>query len=430
MSVEYNSKLIASLYEENSSKKALEILQEMEEIRDPIFIYPIYSAYKKFKISSDGYDFVVALTSFKTSEAAEILKTIAGEDVSDLVLFALVDFFISIEYFDLSFVEKINSIAVKDLMAGDVDTLTSRFLNYLVKAKAISGLTTFLKIAFENESSTNETREISLSFLLRANPKEYFQYYFDNFSDIKGKKTEITFAKEIRTWSKGLIPQLKDKILKEGSPRAKEIIQEEIDKNKKTETVTEEERKRLIESKYTNADIISSIAHTRAKLNSITSTDSRFDFSLFPPSELIYQQNEAAQSKQALVGYCIELRTFIQQFDDRIISQKYSLEEMSAVIPSIEKPEGSINKLHIFLYKIGIPLDFKLFGLRDINKIISKLAHPEKEDEVINLLKERGLSDLYVEENWPRLHGKILEIYRDVLISMQGALLADRKTES
>lgn len=428
MSTEYNSKLIANLYEEGRTERASEIAYEMREIGDPIFIYPLHSAYKRFKDDFAAYNFITVLTSFKTPDAVEIIKEVVNDPkVEEGILEATMDYFIAIEHFDPKLVEKVNSIVTGRLVSGDVDGLLIGMLNYLLKASALSDLVIFLKMTFEDDEVSNEAREIALRFLLRADTS-YIQHYLNHFDEIHGKKGEITLAKELLTWSKGSVPALKEKIRNEGSPRAKEIVQAEIDKNKQKEKVSEQEKQKAVEEKYTNADVISEIAQTRAKINGITMTDSRFNFQLFPSSELIYQQNMAAQSKQALIGYCIELRTFIQQFDSRIANETYTLEEMKTIVPDLEKPEGSINKFHVFLHKLAlITTDQTVFGLRNVNKIVSKLAHPDNEDETIKLMREMGLDVLYTSEEWGKLHRRILEKYRDTLSSLQGALLTDRK---
>ena len=57
MSDEYNSILITKLFtiqeeDENFQDNITEILEEMQEIKNPIFLYPIYETYKKYAVRS------------------------------------------------------------------------------------------------------------------------------------------------------------------------------------------------------------------------------------------------------------------------------------------------------------------------------------------------------------------------------------------
>jgi len=414
MSTDYNSKLIASLYEETDEEKATEIADEMTEIGDPIFIQPIFAAYKRFLYTTVSHYFLSNLKKFKTPETTEIFKGIAMSDNTKETNFHYcLDYFNEIEYVEPWLTSKAYSgfLEAISYRNGDVYNLNI-YIKYLSMVKPPIPLKPFLITAFEDESKNSDVRTLVLQYFLRENSKDNLKYYFDNFDKIKGKKSEIIFTKEILGWKDGIIPILKEKILKEGSTYAREIIET---KNKK-EQKNLDEKEKSIEIKYNNAQIITEISKLRSKINIFASGDARFGFSIFPPSELIYQQTEGAEDKQKLVGYCMELRSFLQELDKENLSKhNFSVEETRELISGMENITGSINLLHLYLLSKKIETKEDLFGLRKLNQIVAKLAHPDETTELIKLLKENNLFEMYKDGNFQGLHRKLLENYRDFL---------------
>lgn len=106
MSTEYNSKLIANLYEENDAEKATEIADEMAEIKDMIFIQPLYSAYKRFRSNGSfmSHYFLSDLKFFKSPETKDIFESIAAsKDISKTDFSYCLDYLNDIEYIEPCF---------------------------------------------------------------------------------------------------------------------------------------------------------------------------------------------------------------------------------------------------------------------------------------------------------------------------------------
>jgi len=417
MATEHNSKLIAKLYDCTDPEKATEISDEMLEIGDSIFIYPIYSAYKRFRDNESyvTHYFVGDLTRFSTPEASEIIKEIAADaKTPDICVTYLLDYLAKIQYFEPQFIQRIYSLLTDELLTQNDQYDVGLYLQYLEQANSLTDVTLLLQSVFEDESKKGSVRSVAFRYLLKADATK-FKHYFDNYSKIKDTDAEIILVKELLTWKGGIVPSFEEMILKNGSTRARELVQEKRDKLKKKEERAEVENAKAIEVKYSNADVIQEIARLRNKINTLSSTDTRFGFTFFPPSELIYDQNESAQSQPMLVGYCMSLRSFIQNFTDEIVTKEFTIEEMKSVIPDLDKPEGNINKFHVLLSKAGLSPDDGLFGLRKLNKLANALAHPDAESNTPGLLKAAGLIKFYETESWQNLHKSLLEFYRDFL---------------
>lgn len=423
MSAEYNSKLIAKLYAAKDDDTASEISQEMADIKDPIFIQPLYAAYKRFRLEESymAHYFLSNLKTFKTPETTEIFKEIALLDDTEEIDFSYaIEYLEGAEFSEPWLTEKALSFLIDELKSKYSDGYRlGGYLRYLVKAKPPIILTPLLKEAFEDNNRKKEVKEVALQFLLKENAKENLQYYFDNYEKIKGTSSEIVFAREISRWQNGIVPKLHEKIIKEGSSYAREIIETKIKKSQQELA----EKEKNVEIKYNNAQIITEISQLRSKINTFTNGDSRFGFSIFPQNELIYQQTAGVEDRTKLVDYCMDLRSFIQKLNkEGMANHEYSTEQIKELIPGIENTSGSINLLHLFLLSRKIEVSEDIFGLRKLNKIVSKLAHPDEAKDLIFLLKENGLFDLYKEENFQALHRKLLEKYKGFLILFQESL--------
>ncbi|MFA6437071.1 MAG: hypothetical protein WC242_05530 [Candidatus Paceibacterota bacterium] len=420
MSSNYNAKLIADLYATSDWKRAIRLSDEMVEIGDNIFPRQIYEAYKKFQNTTISHYFVSDLTSFKTSDAIEILKEIAHKTSRSADISMMVDYFIDIGYFESEIVVKVKNLFradmnSKDIRGYDIETYSA----YLKKAdKETSNLELFLRECFEDEEQEIDARKTALEELLKLKPKEYINFYYDKYDSIKGKKTENIFVEQISTWHGGIVPKLHQKILEIGSERAKEILQNEqsrIKKEKQSEEMKEQEE---IKRQYETADVLHDIGKLRLNINKTSIADERFGFSFFSQSEEIYQQVKPAKTKNEFVGCCIVLRSFLNDFDKQITELKISEERGKEILPNIEKFSGNINKFHFMLKEKGLNIDQDIFGLRNINCIVSKFAHPGKKTNLeINkiLKKEVLLFKYYKENNWSALHREVLLKYKKVL---------------
>lgn len=423
MSVRYNSELIDSLYQAMNAEKASDIADEMKEIGDPIFISPIFAAYKKFRLDSRSHYFLVDLIGFKQPEAIEILKKLATETISGSAdISYLIDFCIENNHFPNEFTRQVEAGFYGDLgLEMDSYNLTP-YLQYFLATKKFSEMEEVVISIFEGEEFKLGARATALSYLVKYDTTKYLQHYYENYEKIKGGKAEIIFAKELNGWKNGIVPKFNEKIIKEGSERAREIIEEKLKKDKVSEEKKEAEKEKNIERKFSNAEIIMEIASIREKINILTAGDVRFGFPLLVPTELLPKQSAVVEDEHKLIGYAIELRTIVQGINENVAQHGFTPEEAEKHIQGIAK-EGSINNLQLFLISRGVSVDVRLFSIRDINMTLAKLAHPTGEKkELVEQLQTVGLYDLYRGEDWNSLHKKLLIMYKDSLFSLYEAI--------
>jgi len=419
MSVDYNAKLIAELYVTNDARIASHICDEMVSIGDAIFPQQIYAAYKRFKKTSYSHYFVSDLTEFNSNDAAEILKEIARTTERDADLAMMVGYLTDIGYFEPDVVERIFNNFIVEISSEDIDEYSmEEYFDYLKKSgKNPEAIGNLLRICFENDNQDLDARKLALKKLLRLDPKKYVNFYYENYNLIQNKKAENIFVEEISTWKGGIVPTLHSKILEIGSERAKEILREvqtrKIDK-KSAEAAKEQSE---IKDEYQTADVISDISNLRTRINKTGNADNRFGFPFFLQSEELYQQGKPARDKAAFVGACIVLRSVLGGFSREIAEFEISEQRARELIPDLSDSKGSINKFHLFLLEKDIEVDHDIFGLRNINRIVSKFAHPNEEvtSEFLSLLKQENLHDLYVKDNWSVLHREILLKYKMAL---------------
>ena len=226
MANDYNAKLITELYSAKTIGKAVQISDEMKEIKDSIFPAQIYEAYKKYQGKSMGHYFISHLAQFCTAEADEILKKLAVEIDNEADIHMLIDRMVAISYFDPILTEKVTRYLHRELHNEevnyyDVETYTS----YLKNAGDLLKFEELLQAVFEDTKTDAPTKKSILKILLGIDAKKYLQYYFSNYNLIKGTRTEIVFVTEISIWKSGIIPQLHKLIIEKGSPSAKEIIE-------------------------------------------------------------------------------------------------------------------------------------------------------------------------------------------------------------
>lgn len=426
MATDYNANLIVELYEADNAEKATRISDEMAMIGDPIFPRQIYAAYKKFGGTAVSHYFVSDLTNFKTSNTVEILKEIAHITKRDADILMMVDYLTSIQCFDPEIVYKFRKLFVKEITSSEADPYDiERYFQYLEKSgENMEELEPFLKQCFEDDEQIIEARKIAFKKLLKLKPKEYINFYYENYHLIKGKKAEIIFVEEISTWKGGIVPSLHQRILEIGSERAKEILQNEQSKKVEEKRSKEAKEQKEIREEYQTADVMSDIAGLRSRINKISVTDERFGFPFFSLSEEIYQQGKPAKDKAALVGYCMVLRSLFGSFDNKLTEFVISKERAKELVPDIKELNGSINKFHLVLLERKINVDPGIFGLRNINRIVSKFAHPDEknEPELSDILKKEKLFDYYKKDNWSMLHREILLRYKEVLEKLIGAI--------
>lgn len=424
MSKEYNSKLISKLYKEKDDDKILEILEEMDEIGDPYFLYPIYDKYKGKENSYISHYFLSSIAKFKSEEAKNIVRGIALDIETNKKNFLwILDYLSQIDIYDSTIVKRAqHCLSVFD-EKEDEFTLDS-ILSYLEKAKALEGQIDIIKAIFEGENFSSRVRKVALHHLLGINSKQYFQYFFDKYENIKRDETaERIFAQEITKWKDGIIPEFKQKILQEGGNRAREIIEKHLKIKKEKEQKKKGEKEKEKAVKYSNASLITGIYELRENINNIALT--KWDFKLFPESEILYKQNETAQNRSMLVDYCNDLRSLLKGIDSKCDHEKGLIEAKKIIsgIKSEDDLKKPLNRLYLYLHSQGLTIDNKIFGLRDLNNILNLISHPEARNHLMKLLKRANLIDAWNLQEWAKIHRRLLGMYKVALEKLHSTLL-------
>jgi len=427
MSEDYNSQLIAKLYTAKDWGEMETILEEMGEIKSAVFVWPIWEIYKKNRIKSFSHYFIVILGEIDSNNSLNFLKTIVFDETEkeNNRVYAIGILGWKKEYYN----PEINKIAIRLLRKMfyeemvkeekepnyDMDTLFA----YLHNANAISECQDLLQKIFRGEEFHIINRKSALSYLIRINSSEYIQSFIKDYENIKGKMSEIILAKEIVKWSGGIADELKNTVINQGSDRAREIIESKMKEDKK-------KREKIIKKEaadFSNAKLIKEISKIKRKINSIAKENLEIESNLFPDTELLIDQAEVAQNRELLRNACVDLRSCIQN----ISSPEHNIEEEVALkqIPgsSSEDLNKSINKLFLYLKSKSVKVYHDLFGLRDLNKIISLFgAHPDREEELKKILGKRGVLELYKNEKWSNIHRNILQLYKKSLEGLLDAI--------
>ncbi len=313
--------------------------------------------------------------------------------------------------------DRVFTLTLKELNSSDPnESIITTLLGYMLRTKSLNKIVFLLKEIFENENVRRDIRVLSLQYLLRENPKDQLEYYSKNFESIKGKSSEIIFVKEILKWKGSNIEKIKEKISKEGSDRAQELIENNSKNIKRKEIEKEEEQ----EKKYNNTEIVKEISELRKKINLLAVEDNRFKFTLFPDSERIISQIEGPTKLAELMGRCMDLRVFIQDLNAEDLSKHgFSLDQARKEINGLNELSGSINLLHLYLLSKKIKVGEDLYGLRTLNNIVIRIAaHPQSEEKLSKVLKENKLSESYLKEDFQYIHKKLLEMYLNFLRSL------------
>ncbi len=428
MATEYNSKLIDDLYQTRSADDAVRVLDEINEIGDPVFVYPIYAAYKRFSSSSSSHFFIDALDVIESREVLTIIvEIVSNPDISSVDFTFALPIFLKYGYFAPDIVKKARFILYQFSVNNQEIVYLEALLRYSDKAGIVSSLSDQLMTIFESDQHDADDRTLALSYLLNSDPKKWLQFFVDNYGKIKNKRAEILLSKVLMAWKGPLTEKLKDKIVNEGVSRAREII--ESSRKKQIEEKESSERKEA--ASYSNGGLITKIVESREKINLIMATDRRIGFNVFPQNETIYKQLEAATNEGVLKSCCVEFREFIQDMNKKISEHGISFEEASKIIQGLQSQDfnKSINSFHLFLCSRGINMDSDLCGLKIVNRLVNLWMHPARKEELTALLRTLKMFELYKKEDWVSLHRKILELYLNFLEGFYVKLVSYLETQ-
>lgn len=424
MSNEIEGKLIAEILGANTQQKIIDLLNEIKEINSPSFCYPLYEVYKKVKNKAYSHFILGALSGIDSEEIINIALEIGNEsDTSVADLGYILNIFKDRKFHNpdtvqigLNYFEQLQKQPLF-CRSNDLDDIYT----YSVEAGFFEKIESKIQLIYKDNNFELETRIYSLNLSIILNPDIRMQELLDNYTNLKkDEDIDIIIAKVLNKWKGPKVEELKTLIKNTGGIRAKHIIEkEEKDKEKKKNEskITKEE---TIQTTYSNADIVENIVMLRNKINSVSSRNSNIGFKLFPQNESIVNHLIASNDKPKFMQICSELRDFITDFNKNIniIDSEYSDEQKSNLLPKNTAPNDykkSINRLFLFLNKRGFSLKNNVFGLRALNQISNLVTHSNKENQLIDLLKEESIYIFYKNEDFVSLHRELLNKYKDFL---------------
>lgn len=435
MSEDYNSKLIAQLYEAEDWSEIEPVLEEMEDIKSPVFVWPIWKIYKENRAKSFSHFFIIVLGEIDSNTSLNFLKTTVFDELEDEKnrIFAIDVLGGKKDYYD----PEINEIAIRLLKKITYEEMGREkketnydieiLFEYLHNAKVIHECPNILQEIFQGEKFHHVNRKSALSYLIKIDPKKYIQSFIEEYENIKGETLEIILSKEITQWSGGVANKLKKIIINNGSDRAREIIESKIKEEIKEENKKKKEIAKKEAEDFSNAKLIKEISKIKRKINSIAKENLEIESNLFPDIELFIDQTEVATNIESLKSACLDLRACVQ----KISSPEHNIEEELALklIPGStpEDLKKSINKLFLYLKSKKLKVDFGLFGLRDLNTITALFAHPDREEELKKILEKRDILELYKNEKCSDLHRNILQLYKKSLEDLLVAISKKQK---
>ncbi len=424
MTTAYHSKLISDLYRAKDAEEAHSILQDINEITNVCFLYPIYDSYKKYNDHYWSYAFLDSISKIDSKEAHEIIKEIAkSKNTGSNDFISCLDDLIKVSDFDEEVVERAKIIFTNYYVQSEKYIMLYNLLDYLKKANALAEFSEILKDIFFNNSFDKEDRKVALYFFLIIDSKTNYQYFIDNFDTIKNKDSEIILTREILGWKGGKVDILIEKIKKEGSSASKLLIEK---KNKNEEEILTKKETKDSEQ-FSNGKQVANISTLRQKINE--KSLSLFDHKIFPDDETLISQIETAKDKNSMVICCSNLRDIMQNIESSAKNHNMTFEEASKLIPGIDSQSinKSVNSLQLYLFSKKITVSNDLFGIRNLLRIVSLLGAHQEDENLIPTLKKEKLIDLYISEQWQLLHREILERYVKSLELFSSSLVLNLK---
>ena len=424
MADEYNSKLIAKLYEDVSRDENLRILEEMEEIGSSVFIYPIFSAWRKHnsrQIEFISHYFISSLSRIQSGEVLKVGIQIWKEASSKKDKIWCYGIFTKFNYSDeeiIKYAERViidfaDSVSISNTLSDyDIEELC----NYLIKVDRLKDISESLRKIVIKDTIEFGVRKVSLRYLWKSNPVPEIKYFIDNYLELKNDELDVILAKTLISWKGKSIEELKQLVKENGNDRAREILATE-EKNKEKEDKKEKEKEN---KRYGNIKTITDISKLRNNINSISLSNIKVGFKLFNDNELLIEQQETVSSNDSLVSKCMSLRTLFTDINSHTKQHGLSTEEVAKLLSQIKEDDflKPINSLYIFLYNLGLSVKFDVFGMRNVNQIVSLFGHPDQKKELVKILKENNLNEYYLKEDWQSLHSGILELYRLCLLKL------------
>jgi len=428
MSSEHNSILISKLNNSKEVDEAIDILEEMEEVADPVFLWPVIDAYRKYKNSSGGHYFLSTLSHIQSKDIQASLLTLFTEIQAEGKNQDHLPWVISAMSAHKYYPEKIIAFVVKNInnytdtvyfdpkerYAYDLET----FLSYCKDAGIIEQLSEDLKNLWEEVGKAEKI--VVLRHFLRLKSAKPFDYFLENYKPGENEDMDIILAKELVGWTGGGVRKLKNIIITSGYVRAKEILQMEQESLKKKQQKEEKENQQKVSGLFANVQVASDIRALRRQINNKTLSSPNFQFRIFPESELIGDQARSAKTREEFTQCCIDLRSIISDLNKTINNHSLEEDTVDKLLNGVseEHKEKTFNQLYLYLVAKQYKVNITMFGIRKLNRILSLVAHPGDHKYLLDELKRQNLLDDYNAENFHKIHSQLLEKYKEFLFEL------------
>ncbi len=422
MSDDYNSKLLARLYNPRNEKELTNTVEEMTRIGSEIFLYPLLDVYKKNQNTFITHYFIIAISAIKSDSAKNLLITLFKDpNTKDLDKMEIISYYEKIEYYDTESIKysKDKILHITQLPNPEFEdgmNLTA-ILYYLSKGKRIDIeiQKTLQEVIFNKETDPDIT-PTSIRYWLKSDTNN-FDYLIEKYLISRNDDLDIMLSEELLKWQGTKVEKLKKLIKENGYIRAKEIILK-AEENKHSKDT---EKESIV---YSNSGLVAEIRELRKKINFMSIGLVVIKAELFNQNEALIEQQEVATGLEHLGKKCIELREIIQDFSSITKTHGMTLTEAQKILPGIKDEDinKSLNSTHLFLVSKGIPVTCNFFGLKRLNQLLSLVgAHSGDVSDLVTILKSYNLYELYKENKFELLHKSILEEYKKSLLLMEKA---------
>ncbi len=426
MASEYNSKLISDLYDSTKSDKAHEVADIMGEIGDPIFLYPLYDAYKRYQKRSISHYFPANICDFAEAEALPLLlKIFRDKDATRSDKLFSLPGIAAHKCFERDIIDEVIKI-LTELSSSEGDDIDFGFIiSYLKAANSLKDVDQLLRTCFENPKTNRRGRKIAFEAWLKIDPEKSFDYLLNNYSAIKeDMELEIVITKEISTWTGTKVEAFKALILEKGGSRAKEIIEESEKKKKREAKEKEAEITKTEDEKFKNSKVVYDILEIKDRINILSLAIPEIGIEIFSGDTKLPKQIKSANDEGGFCKSCIDLRVSLASIDEKTGDHGLTEDQIKVVLPNAQEHDRSkpINRLNLFLVSKKIIVDQDFFGLRDLSRVVSLIAHPDGVKDAIVILKKLKLFELYQAGEWAKLHNALLSLYLDSLVKLETAI--------
>ncbi|MBP9670597.1 hypothetical protein KBD75_04320 [Candidatus Woesebacteria bacterium] len=433
MASDYNSQLISELYSVSTADftKAEYLLREMESIGDEVFVHPIKDAYLRFKDTAISHYFISSLGNIKSEEVLSVLISLM-----DVLLIKKSDFTFSLRVFEKfkyvnpKIIEHI-SLILSESPERKLSSFNFEFIfSYLRSTNSLSTFDGLLFAISMDASVELDTRSVLLHYYILSHPDESLKCLNSLAVDGMDKSTQVLIAKESIRWKGAIVDSMHQSILASFTSRAKEIVKEYLTNNATRKLSVEP----TTDFDSRNAKSITSIYNFRKRINIFTEGDDRFGFPLFEEQESLIEQIIAPTTELDFGGKLILLREQFQMINNKVGDHGMSADDMGKLFSKVspgtnEQDYGKpLNQVYCFLKVKKISDDYEIYGIRRLNRLCSLLGgHPREKSEILKILKELNLHELYTSQKWQALHSKILELYKDSLANLWKNLSEDAR---